>query len=442
MVGAAPIAGLPAPHPARDGLIREVHARPSPTVSAPLTVSHVAMATGEAVAYVDRAYVTELADRLGVPPPGPQSRHALMDLGTCRLRWERHTEFSTYTVLRPAPADRVFGESALAELPPDWLQSLPGQTLVTAHMEIRRESMDQPWGIEDLAAVFGTDRVFGSTVSGGKARVWSDFQPHADGFHRLLATLSPDMSPTHAGRLLQRLLEVETYRMMALLGLTEARAVSPKLTSIETDLAELAAKLPGLEGLDDERAALSDLTRLAAGVEAVSAETRYRLSATRAYADLVRARMEDLREERIEGLQRLGSFIETRLAPAASTCAATARRQDDLAERVERAGTLLRTRVDVAVEGQNQELLATMNRRAEAQLRLQETVEGLSVVAISYYLLGLVGYLFKGLDKMWSWFDATKATALALPIVVALVFFGTLQVKKIAHKSPKPDTDE
>lgn len=423
---------LPADHPLRADLLREVHARPAPLVRAPLSVSHIAVHTGEATASADRGHVMELAEQAGVPPPPKDARHALMDFGPYRLRWERHTEFSTYTILRVPEHDRPFAAAALSSVPRWFTRGLPGRTLVAMHLELTSGGPSD-WPLPRLAGVFGTDRIFGSTVSGGAGRVWTDFQPHGDGFHRLLVSVDPDMSDTRAGRLLQRLLEIETYRMMALLGLPVARGVSPKLTDIETDLAALAATLPTLASVEDERTALDQLTRLAAEAEAIAADTRYRLSASQAYAGLVQQRLDDIREDRIEGLQRLGSFIQQRLTPAIATCQSTARRQDELAERVERASTLLRTRVDVALEGQNQDLLTAMNRRAAAQLRLQETVEGLSVVAISYYLLGLIAYLLKGLEKPFGWLDAAVATALALPLVIAAVYFGTRFVRRRAH---------
>ena len=92
-------------------------------------------------------------------------------------------------------------------------------------------------------------------------------------------------------------------------------------------------------------------------------------------------RIAELREGRVEGMPTLREFVERRLLPAMKTCETVARMQEGLSARISRASELLRTRVDIELERQNQELLAQMNRRAKLQLRLQETVEGLSVVA-------------------------------------------------------------
>ena len=143
---------------------------------------------------------------------------------------------------------------------------------------------------------------------------------------------------------------------------------------------------------------LDRLTRLEAEIERLAADTHFRFSAACAYYDLVLQRIAELREERIHGLQTFREFVERRLAPAMNTCRAVCGAPGEPgSQRMARATQLLSTRVDVTRERQNQAVLELMNRRAKMQLRLQQTVEGLSVVAITYYLSSLVGYLAKGL---------------------------------------------
>ena len=92
--------------------------------------------------------------------------------------------------------------------------------------------------------------------------------------------------------------------------------------------------------------------------------------------------------------------------------------------RVSRASALLGTRVEIVRERQNQELLGAMNERAALQLRLQETVEGLSVAAIAYYATGLFGYVFKSAEKAGLPIKYELVTGLAVvPIVLAVWFF-------------------
>ena len=106
--------------------------------------------------------------------------------------------------------------------------------------------------------------------------------------------------------------------------------------------------------------------------------------------------MHTIGERKVEGLPTWSSFLARRMAPAMRTCATTEERQTNLSEKLARAANLLRTRVDVELERQNRDLLKSMNERTRLQLRLQTTVEGLSVAAVSYYVVGLFGYLVKG----------------------------------------------
>jgi uncharacterized membrane-anchored protein len=221
--------------------------------------------------------------------------------------------------------------------------------------------------------------------------------------------------------------------MMALLALPIARSIGPRLRAMEYELAEVAARLAGGAGTDE--ALLEQLTRLAANVESAIGESRYRFGATSAYHDLVESRIAELREQRLPGTQTIAEFMARRLSPAMATCRSVAQRLVELSERVARANDLLATRVGVARERQNQDLLASMDRRARLQLRLQETVEGLSIAAITYYVAGLVGYVAKGLKASGVPIDADLTVGVAIPIVAVLVALGVRYVRRRLAKA-------
>jgi hypothetical protein len=166
--------------------------------------------------------------------------------------------------------------------------------------------------------------------------------------------------------MMQRLLEIDTYRLMALLALPVAQALSPWLNQAERELAEVTNVLAEATEAD-EPALLDRLTRLEAQIESREAENHFRFTAAAAYHELVQRRIEELREVRIQGLQNFEEFTERRLAPAMNTCRSVAGRLESLSQRVARATQLLSTRVDVSRERQNQQVLVSMNRRAEAQ---------------------------------------------------------------------------
>jgi len=422
---------LPPDHPQRVELNDEVHARPPEMLEAPAWVSFLALLSDQAERDRERALVAELAQRYGAAPPVAGANHYSADLGPFRLKWERHNEWTRYKVtVAGTGGDDPFAAPAIAAAPADWLAALPGRVMVATHVALLRADSSDPPDYEALSArLFAGHALVGATIGGGVATALTDFRIHGDGFGRLLV-LDHGLSRRQAGRMVQRLLEIDAYRMMALLALPVARGLAPQLSRYEGELAELAAALIGAREAD-EPVLLDRLTRLEAEIGRRQAETDYRFSAAEAYHELVRRRIAELREERIQGLQTFHEFMERRLAPAIGTCRTAAARLESLAHRAARAGQLLSTRVDVTLERQNQAVLESVDRRAHLQLRLQETVEGLSVAAITYYVSGLIGYLAKAAKASGvSHVEPDLVTGAAIPIVALLVWFGIRRIRK------------
>ncbi len=428
---------LPSVHAERVPLNDEVHARPPDDLLAPCRLSYLALYSGGLTKEEQWAPVEAFAARFNCDPPERNSNHYRVDLGQFRLRWELHTEFARYTIVQPeAPAGDLFNRTAIELLPADWVASLPGEVLVASHAALLTEGLGD-WDIEAISQrYFDGNPLVGSAIAGGAGSAITDFRIHRDGFSRILAE-NRGMNRWQAGRLMQRLFEIDTYRMLALLTLPVARGLGPFLVETEADLVEISKAME--TGGADEPALLDKLTRLQAAMETRHSETDYRFSAAQAYYDLVRQRIDELREERIQGLQTMREFMQRRLAPAMSTCATIAHRQDSLSERVARTTQLLSTRVEVSRAEQNQEILHSMDRRVEMQVRLQETVEGLSIAAISYYVVGLVGYLVKGVAAAGVAFNPDLVIGIAIPIVVTAVALGVRSVRK-SLPGPPPET--
>ncbi|MEL6753874.1 MAG: DUF3422 domain-containing protein, partial [Pseudomonadota bacterium] len=341
------MSALPENHPQRFVLSNEVHARPPEPISPPTRVSIIAMKLDGPYSDEDRQRVVELTERYGAVPPATNAKHYSVDLSDFRLVWERHTEFIRYTFISPAD-DKPFSEPAIAAVPEDWLRSLPGELIVATHAEILPEAAVKD-DIDALAKThFSGHALIGSDIADGRATAMTDFRIHKDGFSRFLV-IDRGMSPWVAGRVLQRLLEIETYRVVALLGLPVAQAVVPALTGWERDLASITSEMTD-QGDTDETILLEQLTSLQAAIEKSYTESQFRFSASAAYHALVNRRIEELREERRPDMQTLGEFTERRLAPAMATCTSAERRQAALSERVDRAAQLLSTRVDLSLE--------------------------------------------------------------------------------------------
>jgi uncharacterized membrane-anchored protein len=410
-VATIPLRIAGAEHPMRSTVLAEVHARPYESLQGPLRVSHLALVTGPdgALVQAEQLHLKELCELHGVQPPQPGASHFSENLGAFRLRWERHQEFSTYTFFRLGVEPDPFSEPAIALLPKEWLRRLPGQLLVATHLALEAEGAP-PRTLETLEQCFIAESLAGSEVAKGSASAFTDFQLHSDGFTRILVE-DRGLAPRRAGRLVQRLLEIETYRLMALLAFPLAREIGPEMARLEQALESLTSRMIHSRELDGDQALLQSLSELAARVEQLTAHSSFRFSAAQAYEQMINHRITRIREQPSHDLQTLGTFLERRLAPAMRTCASVAQRQETLARRVSRTANLLRTRVDVALEAQNRDLLSAMNQRTQLQLRLQETVEGLSVVVLSYYVIGLLGYMAKG---------ANATGFLALPVELGL----------------------
>lgn len=410
------VMGLPA-HPARPGAIGEVHARPHPLVEAPRLLVQLAFMT-EGGSVVDHAVLSELSRQQGIAPPDQQARHHAMKWGRGSLRWERHTEFSTYLWEGP-PATRGKSESPFGEG-----FSAPGSVICGIRLEIHKWTVAS----KKLLAEFDPESLCHSEVENGLAAIITDFRQDGDGLTRMLIR-DRGLTSSRRGALAQRLIEIETYRTLAMLGLPLAQSLSGRLRRIEDRLAQLTVEMRSV-GNRDNQALLAELTELAAELEADAAASLYRFGASRAYDGIVDERLEALNETPVTGYDTWAGFLQRRVAPAMRTCRSVEERQANLSRKLTRATTLLRTWVDVEVEKQNRDLLASMNNRARQQLRLQQTVEGLSVAAVSYYVVGLIGYLVKGSPHLGG-IKPELVTAACVPFVILAVW---LLVRRIRNR--------
>lgn len=413
------------PHPLRQHLNDEVHARPPVPLEAPTRVSFLAfLHEGEAAR--EGAHLDRLCQLLGLAEEaGAEAAHRIIDGGDFLLKWERHGEFSSYTFFRSGHEIAGSDEPALAAAPADWVRAISGQLIAATHLDYLPATADPDALLQTLAAP--GEVIVASRIAGGAAQVFTDFRLH-EGFSRF-TVVDAGLNRLRAGRTVQRLLEIETYRIMALLAFPVAKAVGQRLSRAEQQLAQLIDRMGSAASPEDERAVLADLTRLAAEIEHSVASTNFRFGASAAYYRLVQQRGAELKETVVSGYPTIKGFMERRLAPALNTCAAIARRQEDLSARIARTSQLLRTRVDIELERQNQEVLSQMNRRAKLQLLLQETVEGLSVVVLTYYGSQLVQYLAKG-SKDLHHVSPDLITALSIPLIAGLVAWSTQRMRK------------
>lgn len=416
------MAQLPiADHANRYRLANELHARPFPEITAPCRAVHLAIKNPDGAAERDKgrdlAHLIELLDRFGAPHPAPGANHYSGQLGRGTLKWEMHTEFVTYTIFADEVSDPPFSGALFNLFPRDWLASSPG-TVVTSCI-VRVESAPPERTAElvetDIYRWFVPESLAVAQVLDGDAIIAADFRIDENGHSRMAVLARPGIGQRRLGRIIQRLLEIETYKSMSLLALPQARAVATAVARLDRALTEIVAEMAAQSG--HERETLDQLLKMAAEIEYLASTTAFRFGAAEAYEALVNQRIQVLREERVGGRQLFGEFMMRRYEPAMRTCRSAKARLNELSASAERASNLLRTRVDVANQAQNVEVLRAMDQRAALQLRLQETVEGLSVVAISYYAVNLAAGVLGPVGERFGMSKTALLAALTLPVV-------------------------
>jgi uncharacterized membrane-anchored protein len=427
LLAQSPVLGFPA-HNLRASALGEVHSRPHPLIQAPRLLVQVAFVT-EGGLTVDHAVLAELSRAAGLAPPDRSARHHIMPSSSGTLRWERHTEFSTY--LYEGPLDNGLAPSH----PFGTAFNPPGTVLSGIRLEIRK----QPKDMRRFINAFDPASTCCSAIENGAATIITDFRQDADGLTRM-TLLDNGLSLARTGAIGQMLIEVETYRTFAMLGLPLAQSLSPRIRRIEDRMAVLTQEMRDDEGRESERL-LSELSSLAAELEADAASSLYRFGASKAYEGIVAERLNALDEAPMQGFETWAAFLQKRMAPAMRTCRSVEERQANLSRKLTRATTLLRTWVEVDLEKQNSVLLASMNKRASSQLRLQKTVEGLSVAAVSYYVVGLFSYIAKGVEKDFPFLSSTLATAIFVPIAVLSIWLFVRSIRKAHDDANEPSNN-
>lgn len=405
--------------------VEEAHARPFVRIPAPSRVRHLAFRAEPEV-------LQAVADALAPDANGKDLRHAVSDWKGLTCKFERHTEFSSLTWIETAASGVGYRDN-----PPDFVKPEAIKALVLLEIDI----------LDDADAFERTlpqaDRVL-TGVFAGALPARTTLQPRADGAIPFYL-LARDADPAELGRRTQRVIELETYRIMCLLGLPAARRASDALWALEQRLEDTSAAIRSSDVDDIARneEIFKELSNISAEVGALSAETRFRFAASRAYYDLVRQRLDALDETAIDGAQSITGFVLARLNPAIATIESTGARQETLGQDVLQALTLLRTRIELNLNRANQKLLQSMDTRHRQQVKISEAVESLSTVAITYYAVSLLAYILAAIAAASAGaISDTTAVAISVPVIFLSVVWAIRRMRrKWAKRAPASDND-
>ncbi len=417
-------------------LHNEIHTRPSATFKLPALVVYVAVLNADVSPTEEFEHLQQLPQTQPLEFDKMRGNFLQIECTGYKVIWERHSEFTRYTIVQALPSHAQWG-SDLPELGEhaatgsDWLKGIPGKTITAIHLGILNEGVDDPDAFYKGKRWLGNGTLIGSKMgrtsdNASHSQLMTNLKIGEDGFERLLVLTDSETSENRAGRIAQRLLELETYRIMSLLSLPIAKQLSVKLRETEVKLVEITNRLEKQD--DSDEVLMNDLATLAAQVESITAEHSYRFSAALAYEAIVRERIAEMREQPLSGMQTVGEFMQRRLAPAIATVKATSVRLSALAERIARASALLRTRVEIAAEAHNRQLLEKLTRGQELQLRLQATVEGLSIAAITYYVVSLALFIGKAMKAYGLNINPELLAGFCTPVVL---FFSWRTIQHI-----------
>jgi uncharacterized membrane-anchored protein len=403
----------------------ETHARPVPPLDGPATIRRVAFMSGDRgrdLALLQR----QMADLGGI------SDH---DLGSARqlefernghsVIWEMHNEFATLT-----------WKSALGDTNP-WPEGigLEFHTKVALVSATRVDVVDDDSVDPARLAQLAENSLCHSTIYLGQARIATDFIADADRFVSFIVA-ARSCGDQRRGVIVRRLLEIETYRCFALLGLPVARQVGGRVQGFEQGLAAIMAEIGEGSTPEAHQTSLEALHALSVEVGQTVEATSFRFAATQAYGQIIAERLARLGEAPIGESTTIQRYLDNRVQPALATCRAMEKRLTDLGTKVQRSIELLDATITVSIQTQNQDVLDTILRTAQSQYRLQETVEGLSIIAISYYALGILGCVAEGVHEVLPVDKAVLLTVLA-PLVILVVFVGIRRLRRTIHNGPQ-----
>lgn len=408
-------------HPQRKLILGEVHARMVQAINCNSTINRIAFEIGhsnENLVKARNAFV-DWCHTNNIEPPEPESRQHRFEHNNRMVSWELHTEFVTITWISEGldEAGQLYEQCCLEPY-------LEYPVVVATAVEV--------YGVESTDGLhpkrkFDGQSLCSSLVSNETAVVFTDYRQNENGF-TIFEIANCSLPPFATGVLVRRLLEAESYRTFALLGLPAARQALRDTENYERKHTDLLQDIDIDQGMDSNRQALQTLQALALEVELSKQLSSFRFSASYAYADIMARRFELLDEKPYRHFTMLAQFIRRRVDPAIATCRSVERRQQSLARKLGRATDLINTRIGEDIQRQNAKVLQSLNETSKRQYRLQSTVEGLSVIAISYYTLGLASYF---LPEIGGIFGLKKSVVLAasVPIIVLLVWFFIQRIK-------------
>ncbi len=378
----------------RHEISNEIHRRPYLELQSPLRISMINILTKNQ--QKNYYYLEELCKYLSIPSPSENclSFNHLHE-EKFKLKWESHREFCTFQFIVNDEIDskELFKKSSLNEVPDLWINSLDN-IVNSVNLEVTNNISNEI----DIYNSFDNNYIVGSYVNDQRARIFSDFRIDGNGYHRILM-INDNLTKHQLGRAVQRVLDIESYRSMVMIGLFKSKNINNTIDELTYNLLQVNNEFENNKKINLEEY-YSKLNYISNKAYKLNNENKFRFQATNSYFPIINERLKELKLSTINSIQPYDTYLNSRLSPAKRTSETTEKRLNETLEQIDRTANLIQTNVELEVKNGNNLLLESMNKKTDIQIKLQKAVEGLSTVVLTYYTVGLFNYGISGISSI------------------------------------------
>ena len=437
------------PQAGSDTLIKKLHERPQIPLAdwlrAPAHVHYMAfrMADPPEQRKASREEFRSLLSAFAIEPAKTVLRetfgYGVKEAGTgdrLIVVWQAHTEYYNYQIWHlPGPSNPALSFGSISF--PDYKFPVTPLGTEVCRLDILLTAESLP-SRDRMRTLFPGPMLYGSKIFDEQTSLVTSFTPDEQGRERYWVGLgAPQASASRLKDIVDAIVRIETYYHLLLMQKPLFSAAIDQVYKFEQVHLKQREIISGHIAHADSQALqrwLNSLTQDLLKTSRIAGKLHFELSASLPYDKIVHATLASLAERPLESYRPVSDYVLSGITGVADGYQQLLKRIETLRSGFEGIISIIRTRVDLIVEGQNLTLLQSVDKTTRSQVILQHTVEGLSVIVIAYYLAGLAGYVFKGFSEMGWLRNAHIASAVFVPIAIGLAFVITTVSKKYLHK--------
>ncbi|MGE3152887.1 MAG: DUF3422 family protein [Nitrospiraceae bacterium] len=355
--------------------------------------------------------------------------------------WQTHTEYYSYQIWHlppPSQSNVAFGPIAF----PQYRFPITPLGVEVCRLDIVLTEERLPDN-ETLRQRFPGPLLYGSRILDEETSLITSFaHDEHDRERYFVSVASPRSRHSSVQEVVDAIVRIETYYHLLLMQKPLFSAAVDQVYRFEqVHLKQreiITTRIGGADSLTLQRW-LNALTEDLLKTNRLAGRLHSEFSGSVPYDRIVHTTITALGEQTLSTYRPISDYVLSGITGVAEGYQQLLKRIDTLRSGFEGIISIIRARVDLMLEAQNLTLLRSVDKTTKSQVMLQNTVEGLSVIVIAYYLSGLAGYLFKGLSEVGWLRNASVASAVFVPIAVGLAFLITNLSRKYLHKKLSDD---